>query len=383
VDTGLAIANPYDEPASVSFFFTGPNGNFGKGVTTIPANGQIAAFLSQPPFNGVSVSGSFTFNSTVPVAVVSLRGFTNERGEFLITTLPVSDLSVPAQTGDLVFPHFAAGGGWRTKIVLVNPSDGTLTGTVRFLTPSGGTAVVLVNGESNSTVQYSIPPRTSRTLQVGVAAATAVGSVRVTPAAGITPPFGVAIFSFESGGVTVTEAGVPVSDSGTLYRLYVETAGTFGAVGSIQTGLAITNLGTSAATVTLNAQRLDGSFTGTSGTLTVPANGQTALFLNQVPGFASLQSTFKGVLRLSSTAQISVVGLRGRYNERSDFLITTTLPSNEGATPSRAHFFFPHFADSGGYTTQFILLSGQLNQSPSGTMGLFSQSGQLLTLPFQ
>ena len=174
-----------------------------------------------------------------------------------------------------------------------------------------------------------------------------------------------------------------MSDSGTLYRLYVETAGTFGAVGSIQTGLAITNLGTSAATVTLNAQRLDGSFTGTSGTLTVPANGQTALFLNQVPGFASLQSTFKGVLRLSSTAQISVVGLRGRYNERSDFLITTTLPSNEGATPSRAHFFFPHFADSGGYTTQFILLSGQLNQSPSGTMGLFSQSGQLLTLPFQ
>src|SRR5581483_2886313 len=47
VNTGLAIANPNSQPATVSFFFTNSAGNFGTGTTTIPANGQIASFLNQ------------------------------------------------------------------------------------------------------------------------------------------------------------------------------------------------------------------------------------------------------------------------------------------------------------------------------------------------
>jgi len=43
---------------------------------------------------------------------------------------------------------------------------------------------------------------------------------------------------------------------------------------------------------------------------------------------------------------------------RNDFLITTTMPINEAVAPSTSPLFFPHFADSGGYTTQFILFSG-------------------------
>ena len=45
---------------------------------------------------------------------------------------------------------------------------------------------------------------------------------------------------------------------------------------------------------------------------------QVALFLNQVQGFESLVLSFQGVLRVStgSSSGISVVALRGRYNER-------------------------------------------------------------------
>jgi hypothetical protein len=53
--------------------------------------------------------------------------------------------------------------------------------------------------------------------------------------------------------------------------------------------------------------------------------------------------------------RFGVVGLRGRYNERSDFLISTTSPSSEAA-PAPAQSVFPFFADGGGYTTQFVLL---------------------------
>jgi sugar lactone lactonase YvrE len=374
VNTGLAIANPNGQPATVSFFFTDSNGNnFGNGSTTIPANGQIAAFLNQSPFNGRStLSGTFTFSSSVPIAVIALRGLTNERGEFLLTTLPVADLNAAPAPAPLVFPHFAAGGGWTTQIVLVNTTDGTLSGMFQFVDPSGRAATIPASGA------YSIPARSSQKFQTPDGGPDILsGSVRVVPAANTATPSGLAIFSFRGAGITVAEAGVPASAAGTAFRLYAEASG------SIQTGIAVTNLSTSAANVTLELSKLDGSSTGLTGTLTVAANGQTAIFLNQVQGFGSLQTPFQGILRLSSAASISVVGLRGRYNERGDFLITTTPAVDEAAAPSSTPLFFPHIADSGGYTTQFILFSGRPGQVSSGTMQLFSQFGGAMNLNLQ
>ena len=319
----------------------------------------------------------------VPIAVIALRGLTNERGEFLITTLPVVDLNAAAGPGPLVFPHFSDGGGWTTQIVLVNSGDSVLTGTVQFVDRSGQAATVGVNNQSNTSFAYSIPARSSQKLPTsGTATSIRTGSVRVVPAANTSVPSGLAIFSFRNGATTVAEAGVPAVPAGTAFRLYAEASGDFShsAAGSIQTGLAVANTSTNAATVTLELSKLDGSSTGLTGMLSVPANGQVAIFLNQITGFGSLQIPFQGVLRVSSPASISVAGLRGRYNERSDFLITTTPPVNEATAPSPAALFFPQISDSGGYTTQFILFSGQPGQSSSGTMQLFSQSGGALNL---
>jgi sugar lactone lactonase YvrE len=384
VNTGLAIANPNDQPATVSFYFTDSRGDFGSGITVIPAKGQIAKFLNEAPFNGRSpLSGTFTFSSSVPLAVIALRGLTNERSEFLITTLPVADLSANAVSS--IFPHFADGGGWTTQIVLVNTGDTTATGTVQFLSPSGQAAVVGIGGLSNSSFNYSIAPRSAQKLQTsGAGAAAQAGSVRILPVAGTSPLSGLAIFSFRNSGVTVTEAGVPAVPTGNAFRVYAETApGNPDAVGSIQTGIAVANATTSAAAVVVELTRLDGSSIGLTGTLSVPAAGQVATFLKEIPGFASLPASFQGVLRVSSTQPISVVGLRGRYNERNDFLITTTPPINEATPATTERLFFPQIVDGGGYMTQFILISGQPGQSSSGTMQWFSQSGEALGLALQ
>jgi sugar lactone lactonase YvrE len=392
VNTGLAVANPNDSPALISFFFADSNGTFGNGSTTIPARGQIAAFLDQFPFtqlpsnNSSPFSGSFTFTASVPVAAVALRGLTNDRGEFLITTLPVIDLNAPAGQGNITFAHFADGGGWTTQLALVNPSDNPLTGTLQFLDQSGRPAALTANGQSLNTFTYSLAPRTSQKLQTsGNSAPILAGSVRVTPDAGSATPSGVAIFSFHKDGITVGEAGVPAVHEGTAFRLYAEVVGNFGneAIGSIQTGLAVANTSSVDATVNLTLTRLDGSSTGVTGTITVPANGQVSLFLNQIPGFGSLPVPFGGILRLLSNTSISVVGLRGRYNERKEFLITTTPPVNESAVGSTGPLYVPHIADGGGFTTQIILFSGQPGQSSNGTMQFFSQSGGALDLTLQ
>ena len=143
VNTGLAIANPNDAPATIAFYFTDTDGvRFGEDSFELGAHEQITDFLKETPFNGGdTVLGTFTFTSSLPVAVIALRGFTNRDGEFLMTTLPVAPLATPltpfntdtANTGTVYFPHFADGSGWATQVILVNPTVDTIAGTVRFL----------------------------------------------------------------------------------------------------------------------------------------------------------------------------------------------------------------------------------------------------------
>ena len=117
----------------------------------------------------------------------------------------------------------------------------------------------------------------------------------------------------------------------------------------------------------------------------MPGQGQVALFLNQIQGFEALALPFQGVLRVSTAeaSAVAVVGLRGRYNERSDFLITTTTPVNESDVPPSGELLFPHFVDGDGYTTQFIVFSGLAAQTTSGTLRFLNASGQTIPLSVQ
>jgi hypothetical protein len=113
--------------------------------------------------------------------------------------------------------------------------------------------------------------------------------------------------------------------------------------------------------------------------MTLPGNGQTAEFLNQI--LPSAPQPLKGILRITTSgSNVAVVGLRGRYNERGDFLITTTPASVETANPSAAGSLFPHIVDGGGYTTQFILFDQAASGSMSGTVMFYGQDGNPLGL---
>ena len=282
VNTGLAIANPNDVSATITFFFTDVNGvDFGSGGFTLRANEQTAKFLDQDPFNpGTNVSGTFTFTSSVPISVVALRGFTNQRGDFLITTLSVALLS-STSTKTVFFPHFADGNGWTTQIVLVNPTESTITGNVEFLdqgsgtTPASPVTLTMDDNSFGSTFPYSISPRSAQRFTTSSpAGGTAVGSVRATPDTGSISPSGLGIFSFMAGGNTVSEAGVPTLPEASAFRLYAEASGTPGAIGSIRSGLAITNTSGSTNTVTLELTDLDGATVGAAVTISIPGECQ-------------------------------------------------------------------------------------------------------------
>ena len=93
VNTGVAFANPNDVPVTISFSFTDQNGNdFGQSTFTLAANVQAAKFLSELPFRAPNFAGTFTFNASAPVGVVSLRTMLNQRGEFLVFAQTVTPL---------------------------------------------------------------------------------------------------------------------------------------------------------------------------------------------------------------------------------------------------------------------------------------------------
>ena len=73
---------------------------------------------------------------------------------------------------------------------------------------------------------------------------------------------------------------------------------------------------------------------------------------------------------MQSPVPVAVIGLRGRYNERQDFLMSSTPPVNEVAAPATERLFIPHMADSGGYTTQFVLFTGESARPVSGYLTL-------------
>ncbi len=389
INTGIAIANPNSQPATISFNFTDTNGiDFGSGTTQIGAQEQIAKFLDQDPFNsGSEVVGTFSFTSDIPVAVIALRGLTNERAEFLITTLPVAD-PLDQLFEAVVLPHFADGGGWTTEVVLVNPGDSPISGTATFRDQGTSTrpaeaSAVIVDNITASEFPYTLPARSSVRLRTSnPAGTTRVGSVRVAPSSGDRVPSSLAVFSFRnSAGTTVSEAGVSALPSGTGWRVYAQVSETaLSEPGAVSTGLAIANNSDEAITVQLELTTLDGEAVGVTGSVEIPGNGQIARFLTEIDGLETLPRPFQGVLRISTASspfdpdKISITGLRGRTNERGDFLITTTPAENETTPPLTEETLFPHFVDDGGYTTEFILYSRTPANTPAGTLSFWPQS---------
>jgi hypothetical protein len=381
VNTGIALANPGAKDVSINFYFTDTSGNdFGQSSFTLPAYHQIASFLTEAPFNVLSsLQGTFTFEASGPISAIALRSLMNERGDSVLTTLQVSTLGEGLGGNSLVFPHFADGGGWTMQVILINPGDTPISGSIQFWGQGNRNSnpkpvKVLINGSNDSSFSYAIPAHsalkmTTRKSRDNIE----TGSIHVDPASGSGMPSGLAIFSYAQNGITTTAASIAALPAGIAFRTYVESEGTPGQPGNIQTGVAIANPSTSPVTIKLSINKLDGSPTDLSGSFDIPAEGQIAKSINEV--IPELPGQFKGVLLLDSPLAVTVSSLRMRYNERGDLLVTTLPARNDDVLASGDEVDFPHIVSGGGYSTQLVLISRSATGGSSIRLLLMSQDG--------
>jgi hypothetical protein len=386
VQVGVAFSNPNPQAVTLSFFFTNSSGvNFGSGNTIIPANGQIAAFLGESPFNApAAFRGTFTFNASAPVAGFAVRGYVNEMGLFLMPQVPIVEIGNASMTS---VPYFANGNGCTiffdcrsvrtiaTDLILVNPTDNTLSGTITFWgqgapnSPAQSVAVT-IDGQTSSAFDYSVPPRSSRRFPTaGRSDPFQQGSIQITAIGGNQVPAAFAILSTEAETTIIRSQTTIIGNApASAFRLPVRGfrfGGIFAGF-TTQTGVVITNPSSTPIGVSLDMSSMNASTT-----VTVPARGQIKITPQE---HLQLSNGYEGVLRISSSSPISVVGLQNFINQ---FYGPMAVEAFDESIPRPSDLVFPHLA-VGNYRSSLLLFKTSESQSSVATIRFFSPTGQPL-----
>jgi len=169
---GIAIGNPFNSSAIVTMTLRKSDGTQFTAITiTVPAHQQISKLVTElfpAPGSGSVIpsefSGTVAITSTSPVSIVGLafRGLN-------YSTVPLTDLT-PTNTpipilsfgvgglGAFLFPQFVTGGGWATRIAIINTTAGSLTVRLDLFAQDGSPLTVTLNGQTSSSFPNLVIP---------------------------------------------------------------------------------------------------------------------------------------------------------------------------------------------------------------------------------
>jgi serpin B len=203
-------------------------------------------------------------------------------------------------------------------------------------------------------------------------------------------PYGTAVFSCKSNGITISEAGVPSSPPTTKarifidYRLGVDAVPALPGAGKIDvnTGFALVNQGSGKATLHYVLRDRTGQPIA-AGDGSIAAGHHIAKFINQLGDIATdftwpadfANTTQFASLEIASDRPLSVLALRLTTNQRKEALYTTIPIADLTRSLSADPLYFAHFADGGGYTSSLILLNTS-EATETGTLQILDNNGQ-------
>ena len=141
IQSGFAITNNSVASTTVNFELMSLDGT-NTGLTAglvVPGSGHVSRFVHELfPTLSLPFRGILRVSSTTSIVVVSLRLRYNERGELLMTPVPVTNEGAPSTTAEIVFPIVVDRAGFTTQFVLFSGITGQRTaGTMEFFGPDG------------------------------------------------------------------------------------------------------------------------------------------------------------------------------------------------------------------------------------------------------
>ncbi len=305
----------------------------------------MARFLSEwfteiaQPFRG-----TLEVTSDVPLAMLTLRGTTNARGEFIMTSLPSHTEESAAVFESAVLPQVADGGGYQTEWLLLNPHDRPVVGKLRFLGTDGAPWLLSIGGSSAAELEYQIPSHgMARWITDGSQANSRAGYARLEPAAGSPIPAGGAVIRYSPAGLR-SETGVPLIVPSAAADSYWEVGE------GLNTGIAVVNVTDRQQQVCFELFLRDGAEQVRTAVLDIPAGGQISRYVTEL--FADLPASARGYLRFTSNARSAFLPLQVRTTPRGDTLISSLLLGSAADGRDRV---FAQVVTGAGFQTQFIV----------------------------
>ncbi len=134
-------------------------------------------------------------------------------------------------TQEVMFPHFAVGGGWEGDLTIVAQGADTSRGKVLFVTQDGQRMTVTVNGSTVvGEMDFALPAKCSVTYRLSGGSNTQAGWILVSERTSHTTTNGsingLLTFRYKSGGNVISQVGVPGSrDLQDSYLPYDNTGG--------------------------------------------------------------------------------------------------------------------------------------------------------------
>ena len=346
----LYLLNSQSTDASVSLVLRDGSGTVERQWQhTVPAGTQLSETLtSRPASDGDATLG---IESDIPLAVTAFRRTVSDREEVILTPAPIARTAAPADSATL--PYFVSGGGRESRIVLINPTNSPMEGTIRLFDGTGARRPL---GTPSDVAYYRIPPHASRTLDSdGSGPSAGEGYARIEPRTG-GAPHAAALIRQSFGGDFVNE-GMVVGLRTANTHFGIDLNPTLIRHGDIDVRVVVVNDNDDPATIEM------------------PMDGQAGPRLEVAPGeqqtvsaLAAFGAGARGVMELRSSVPVAVTVRQQVTNIRGEVVESELPPLSPGSV-------FPYVPNGGGLSTEFRLANVS-GERAEGQLAFVMPSGE-------
>ena len=357
-DTAVSLVNRSDRAVGVRLELETLNGERLTETRRIASHGQLSERVSAL-FGEQDLQGVLRVEADEALSMSGLLEIPNGQGHVLLAPAPFVSGEAPLSglaTQRRVLPVVTTGAGQHVDIVLLNPSDETVSGELEIT----GHSPVAYEIEADGIFVHEIPSD-------GQPLLTGHGIVRASE--GAAPSAYAVVMSSRRDSSVRSVHTVTSHQEGTLFWGPVDTYPDVLHHGDIDVELSIANEGLVHATLYLELFDIDGQ-SAAKYERTVPLGERAMLSLEEVFGHSPL----RGTLRVFSDTAVSV-SLQETTVTIDDEMVVADVPLQVTPEEAVSELVFPVFANGQGQATELILINTD-RRDHDGSLAVMSSQGE-------
>ena len=299
----LHLYNPGSRNANVTLVLRDNNGlELDRWQRELPGETQLSIEV-ETLATSLPEDATLDIESNRDIGITALRRTTNSRGDTLLGPAPLALGN--AATSHATVPSFINGGNHASQLVLINPTNDTMQGTISFFDGTERRSL----GTESDLMSYHIAPHSTHVIRSdGAGPSASLGHVTLGATIGGLPH--ASILTLRKSGDTWTNESLTTGVYGQEARFAVDQRPNPVRHGEIDTVIGIINTSTSQATIELS---LDGEIIGSTN---VAVGEQASLGLGELAG-----NHAEGLVSVVSSIPVTISAQQVTTNLRAEQIV--------------------------------------------------------------